>query len=304
MTKRPPRPEKTPTPPPLGSGNNKDPHDDSSDSNQDPGTSASSGMALTLSMTSRSRSRTTHDHHGTGTQQGQGQQQKGQQDGIEGQTHVLTSTANSSRPRNRGHLTRVRQSRSLNRISELHVVADFSECETDLLTRYLDTVNRGQTRSRDDSLTSSDGEFEPQTNQPQSQPRRKNVNLRLLEQRLNKIQEESLNKNEDQNEAAEDGDVSDNVSTVADDFVASVPSVVTTKTICIEDKENRQSCSETTSVKSCSLHTNSNKSRPRGDQPRLNRAHSCGSLFSLKERALLRQKVKFTCNCSFLGHSK
>ena len=77
-------------------------------------------------------------------------------------------------------------------------MADFSECETDLLTRYLDTVNRGQTRSRDDSLTSSDGEFEPQTNQPQpqSQPRRKNVNLRLLEQRLNKIQEESLNKNE------------------------------------------------------------------------------------------------------------
>ena len=109
-----------------------------------------------------------------------------------------SSSTNSSRPRNRGgHLTRVRQSRSLNRISELHVVADFSESETDLLTRYLDTVNRGQNRSRDDSLTSSDGEFEPQTNQPQpSQPRRKNVNLRLLEQRLNKIQEESLNKNE------------------------------------------------------------------------------------------------------------
>ena len=76
-------------------------------------------------------------------------------------------------------------------------MADFSESETDLLTRYLDTVNRGQTRSRDDSLTSSDGEFEPQTTQPQqSQPRRSKVNLRLLEQRLNKIQEESLNKNE------------------------------------------------------------------------------------------------------------
>ena len=42
----------------------------------------------------------------------------------------------------------------------------------------------------------------------------------------------------DQNEAAEDGDVSDNVSTVADDFVAYLP----TKTICIEaeDKENNQ----------------------------------------------------------------
>ena len=69
---------------------------------------------------------------------GQGQQQKGQQDGLEGQNHVLTSTSNTSRPRNRGsHLTRVRQSRSLNRISELHVVADFSESETDLLTRYV-----------------------------------------------------------------------------------------------------------------------------------------------------------------------
>ena len=142
---------------------------------------------------------------------GQGQQHKGQQDGLEGQSHVLTSSSstNSSRPRNRGgHLTRVRQSRSLNRISELHVVADFSESETDLLkttdllTRYLDTVhnssvnNRSATRSRDDSQTSSDGEFEPQTTQQQSQPRRSKVNLRLLEQRLNKIQEESLNKNE------------------------------------------------------------------------------------------------------------
>ena len=94
---------------------------------------------------------------------GQGQQQKGQQDGLEGHNNVLTSsstsTNSSSRPRNRGggHLTRVRQSRSLNRISELHVVADFSESETDLLkttdllTRYLETVhsavnNRSATR--------------------------------------------------------------------------------------------------------------------------------------------------------------
>ena len=86
-------------------------------------------------------------------------------------------------------------------------MADFSESETDLLkttdllTRYLDTVhssvnNRSATRSRDDSQTSSDGEFEPQTTQQQSQPRLSKVNLRLLEQRLNKIQEESLNKNE------------------------------------------------------------------------------------------------------------
>lgn len=84
---------------------------------------------------------------------------------------------------------RVRQSRSLNRISELHVVADFSGNE-DMLTRYLEA----KTRSRDDSLTSSDGEFDVVQQPPR--PRSK-VNMRLLEQRLNKIQEEVNNaKNE------------------------------------------------------------------------------------------------------------
>ena len=85
---------------------------------------------------------------------------------------------------------------------------------------------------------------------------------------------------------------------MADDFVASVPSVVTTKTICIEDKENRQSCSETTSVKSCSVVNSGSNKRPR-EQPRLNRAHSCGSLFSLKERALLRQKLSSHVTAAF-----
>ena len=108
----------------------------------------------------------------------------------------------------------------------------------------------------------------------------------------------------DQNEAAEDGDVSDNVSTVADDFVANLP----TKTICIEaeDKENNQgrrpqSFSETTSVKSCSVvnNNNNNSSSSNGKRPRLNRAHSCGSLFSLKERALLRQKLSSHVTAAF-----
>ena len=108
----------------------------------------------------------------------------------------------------------------------------------------------------------------------------------------------------DQNEAAEDGDVSDNVSTVADDFVANLP----TKTICIdaEDKENNQgrrpqSFSETTSVKSCSVVNNNinNSSNSNGKRPRLNRAHSCGSLFSLKERALLRQKLSSHVTAAF-----
>ena len=106
----------------------------------------------------------------------------------------------------------------------------------------------------------------------------------------------------DQNEAAEDGDVSDNVSTVADDFVANLP----TYQICIEaeDKENQgrrpQSFSETTSVKSCSVvNNNNNNSSSNGKRPRLNRAHSCGSLFSLKERALLRQKLSSHVTAAF-----
>ena len=103
-----------------------------------------------------------------------------------------------------------------------------------MLSRYLDSVSRGQTRSRDDSLTSSDGEFDgspqqPATSQPQ-QPRRSKVNLRVLEQRLNKIQEEcnhsnikiedlvGNSKSMDEEYPENDGDVSDNVSTVTDDL--------------------------------------------------------------------------------------
>lgn len=42
---------------------------------------------------------------------------------------------------------------------------------------------------------------------------------------------------------------------------------------------------ETTSVKSCDLRNNKERKHV------LHRAHSCGSLFSLKERALLRRKL-------------
>ena len=99
-----------------------------------------------------------------------------------------------------------------------------------MLSRYLDSVSRGQTRSRDDSLTSSDGEFDgPQQPAATSQqPRRSKVNLRVLEQRLNKIQEECnhSNKIEDNTtnmeaevvDPEDDGDVSDNVSTMTDDL--------------------------------------------------------------------------------------
>ena len=75
-----------------------------------------------------------------------------------------------------------------------------------------------------------------------------------------------------------------------------------TKTIVIEDKENNftSAASETTSVKSC--HVNSKTK----SQPHLHRAHSCGSLFSLKERALLRKKLSSHVSAAFwdiLSHS-
>ena len=311
-SKRHPRPEKTPTPPPIG----KEPHDDSSDSNQDPGASTANNPSTSmasLTLSSRSRSRTNESNT---PQTGKGPSNDEHSEGGSGDApHVLSSR------RNRSHLqqARVRQSRSLNRISELHVVADFSENE-DMLTRYLDSVNvnRGATRSRDDSLTSSDGEFDGQS-QPNSQQsqRRTKVNLRLLEQRLNKIQEESLHnlKNDDENgKVAEDpdeeaggtdGDVSDNVSTVADDFSAPPLPLLShnptmTKSILIEDKENQTTClSETTSVKSCVV-TTSGSSNKKPQHPRLNRAHSCGSLFSLKERALLRKKLSSHVTAAFL----
>ena len=75
-----------------------------------------------------------------------------------------------------------------------------------------------------------DGEFDGNSPQQQPatsqhQPRRSKVNLRVLEQRLNKIQEECNHSNntkiEDSNSmmaAEDDGDISDNVSTVTDDL--------------------------------------------------------------------------------------
>ena len=75
-----------------------------------------------------------------------------------------------------------------------------------------------------------DGEFDGNSPQQQPatsqhQPRRSKVNLRVLEQRLNKIQEECnhSNKIEDTTNMEaevdpEDGDISDNVSTVTDDL--------------------------------------------------------------------------------------
>ena len=86
-----------------------------------------------------------------------------------------------------------------------------------------------------------------------------------------------------------------------------------TKTIVIEDKENITSAaSETTSVKSCGVMNNhvsssaTTSSSKTKSQPHLHRAHSCGSLFSLKERALLRKKLSSHVTAAFwdiLSHS-
>ncbi len=174
--------------------------------------------------------------------------------------------------------TRLRQSHSLNRISELHIVADFNasdqdannnsgsnaggantscassvvsgsanaihhhkpppppqllESDTegapfDMLTRYLESLSayRGgggsNSRSRDDSQNSSDGELDGEiSSRPSSASRRHKVNLRVLEQRLNKIQEEN-NRSADEEEGEvedddDDGEISDDPSTLPDE---------------------------------------------------------------------------------------
>ncbi len=141
-------------------------------------------------------------------------------------------SSSSGNHRHRHHI-RVRQSHSLNRISELHAEDFFLGCDADdssglrqlvepngrvngsvqrqlssesdsdgttcdMLSRYLESLSANNrnggsstTRSRDDSLNSSDGEFEGGLSGHEQQPRpprRHKVNLLSLEQRLNKIQ--------------------------------------------------------------------------------------------------------------------
>lgn len=264
--------EKTPTPPPVG----RDPHDDSSD-NQDPGVGGGgSGCGASGSSDATSQKQ---------QQKASGNQQEGQQQQQQTKTAATTSRRSQRQPVNR-----VRQSRSLNRISELHV-ADFSSTEEKssnvvvvppptsssddcdmMLCRYLESVNnlRPQQRSRDDSLNSSDGEVDL-VNMNKPPPRRHKVNLRVLEQRLNKIQEECNNfhnSNGSSNKSEED---------------ESAQGIIEIKAMLDRRNENN-SLDETTSVKSCEVIGARKK-------PLLHRAHSCGSLFSLKERALLRTRL-------------
>jgi len=193
---------------------------------------------------------------------------------------------------------RVRQSYSLNRISELHET-DFSanpgtveECgeaepghtssreetdsevarkeETDsetqdrsrrqftpqlssesdgepgneILTRYLDSLGQGSgklTRSRDDSLNSSDSEYAANDDDR----RRSKVNLRQLEERLNMIQEECnrLSEESDDERSATIDDRSEkneNFDTIDDvDILDSKNNNDDVMSDCEEDTENR-----------------------------------------------------------------
>ena len=202
---------KTPSPPPRVIRDRQ--NDDSSDS-QDPGI-AGSGSGGNFSLTSAAAERV-------------GDDSSTQDNSTSGRESHHGGPKETSGHRHRHHI-RVRQSHSLNRISELHaedfllgcdddetsrqsvessngrVVAggnglqrqhssesDSDGTTCDMLSRYLESLsaNNTRTRSRDDSLNSSDGEFEAGMSgheQPRP-PRRHKINLISLEQRLNKIQ--------------------------------------------------------------------------------------------------------------------
>lgn len=201
---------KTPSPPPRVIRDRQ--NDDSSDS-QDPGI-AGSGSGGNFSLTSAAER--------------VGDDSSTQDNSTSGRENHHGGSKETSGHRHRHHI-RVRQSHSLNRISELHAEDFLLGCDADetsrqsvessngrvvaggnglqrqhssesdsdgttcdMLSRYLESLsaNNTRTRSRDDSLNSSDGEFEAGMSgheQPRP-PRRHKINLISLEQRLNKIQ--------------------------------------------------------------------------------------------------------------------
>ena len=205
---------KTPSPPPRMVKDRQ--NDDSSDS-QDPGITGSGGSSAVNVSTATT---TTATNEGLGD--GENSNHENSTSGRENSQASGTKVASNHRHR---HHIRVRQSHSLNRISELHAEDSLLGCDgddsprqaaeksggrlnglqrqlssesdsdgtsCDMLSRYLESLsaNNNRTRSRDDSLNSSDGEFEAGMSgheQPRP-PRRHKINLISLEQRLNKIQ--------------------------------------------------------------------------------------------------------------------
>ncbi|TRY76929.1 hypothetical protein TCAL_10621 [Tigriopus californicus] len=366
------RHEKSRTPPYNIPRRRDSQHDDSSDS-QEPGMGGATSAAAFRAQQASSSSGIA-----AGSSQGKSDNTEA---GSRGRNSTSSSNANNNTAsRSVAHLSRrhrsnatsrIRQSHSLNRISELHVVADFSSdhddisnnnssCPSsvasvvngvyypkppsllqhqlisendseggrfDMLTRYLESLsahrsNNGSStiRSRDDSQNSSDGEFDADLSTRSSSSRtRHKVNLRVLEQRLNKIQEE-CNKSADEEEGEVDeemGELSDDVATLPDDsldprqdMLDALENARNLQGSKDDDQENEHSIvsrtileiydpkkytrrdsdpDETGSTKSCFTTVMSRVSQ----KPRkpLHRAHSCGSLMGLKERALLSKNL-------------
>ncbi len=330
-------------------------HDDSSDS-QDPGGVGTAGG--NGSATSTLISKGFKGESGSSQQQQKGQseqktQHKQQRGAASGRRHRTLATGSA----------RIRQSRSLNRISELHIVTDFSSeaddvsnnnssCPSsvasivngvylpkqagsldnepsngsnfDMLTRYLDSLNSATANNpncrREDSQNSSDGEFDNEnavSRTSRSRVRHK-VNLRVLEQRLNKIQEEN-NKGSADEEDDDVGDVgeeddedeaviSDDPSTPAEDEEDDVKTKATTLMRLYDPKLFTSDLEDVSSCKSFDHHlskakrnrhrsTGSSRIQPttachrKSGRPLL-RAHSCGSLLGgRKDRALLAKSL-------------
>ncbi len=111
------------------------------------------------------------------------------------------------------------------------------------------------------------------------------------------LQEECNKSGSEEDEEGDEGDVSDNVSTTVaepsddlSDFRTNNVVLEIVKPTLQRLRINKRAFDrdETTSVKSCDVAPlRNNKERKHV----LHRAHSCGSLFSLKERALLRRKL-------------
>lgn len=200
----------TPSPPPRAMRLGRDRQNDDSSDSQDPGLAGTGGTATDSTTTEKISEPGTNNEQSTTSS---------------GRETVKDQSTNH---RHRHHI-RVRQSHSLNRISELHAEDFLLGCDADetsglrqpvdvtngrigtgnslqrqlssesdsdgttcdMLSRYLESLSaNNRIRSRDDSLNSSDGEFEAGMSgheQPRP-PRRHKINLLSLEQRLNKIQ--------------------------------------------------------------------------------------------------------------------
>lgn len=363
------RHEKSRTPPYNIPRRRDSQHDDSSDS-QEPGMGGATSAAAFRAQQASMPAGTSQDKSGETAAGSRGRNSTSSANANNNNNNANRTVAHLSRRHRSNATSRIRQSHSLNRISELHVVADFSSdhddisnnnssCPSsvasvvngvyypkppsllqhqlisendseggrfDMLTRYLESLSANRSngsstiRSRDDSQNSSDGEFDADlaTRSSSSRARHK-VNLRVLEQRLNKIQEE-CNKSADEEEGEVDeemGELSDDVATLPDDsldprqdMLDALENARNLQESKDDDQENEHAIvsrtileiydpkkytrrdsdpDETGSTKSCFTTVMSRVSQ----KPRkpLHRAHSCGSLMGLKERALLSKNL-------------